>query len=140
MDESTPAAPPPIPKATPLAPKDHAEAVAIFRSEIVGALTRKDLDHGELRAAFRALSPSNRGLGSGGAGSRIPVFGLSMGSPRGHSGTSWAFAIAHERPSRAREARKLWARESRRRSPLPRWPSSARWPCLVAVLLFRRSL
>lgn len=57
MDTSTPAAaPPPIPKSTPLAPKDHAEAVAIFRSEIVGALTRKELDHGELRAAFRALS------------------------------------------------------------------------------------
>jgi transposase InsO family protein len=56
MDESTSAAPPPIPKTTPLAPKDHAEAVAIFRSEIVGALTRKELDHGELRAAFRALS------------------------------------------------------------------------------------
>lgn len=56
MDESTPAAPPPIPKTPPLAPKDHAEAVAIFRSEIVGALTRKDLDHGELRAAFRILS------------------------------------------------------------------------------------
>lgn len=58
MDESTPAAapPPPMPKTPPLAPKDHAEAVAIFRSEIVGALTRRDLDHGELRAAFRALS------------------------------------------------------------------------------------
>jgi len=56
MDVSTPAAPPPIPKTTPLAPKDHAEAVAIFRSEIVGALTRKELDHGELRAAFRVLS------------------------------------------------------------------------------------
>ena len=56
MDESTPAAPPPIPKTTPLAPKDHAEAVAIFRSEIVGALTRRDLDHGELRALFRALA------------------------------------------------------------------------------------
>jgi putative transposase len=57
MDESTPAAaPPPMPKAPALAPKDHAEAVAIFRSEIVGALTRKELDHGELRAAFRALS------------------------------------------------------------------------------------
>ena len=55
MDESTSAAPP-IPKTAPLAPKDHAEAVAIFRSEIVGALTRKELDHGELRAAFRALS------------------------------------------------------------------------------------
>ena len=56
MDESTSATPSPIPKTTPLAPKDHAEAVAIFRSEIVGALTRKELDHGELRAAFRALS------------------------------------------------------------------------------------
>jgi transposase InsO family protein len=56
MDPSTPAAPPPMPKTPPLAPKDHAEAVAIFRSEIVGALTRKELDHGELRAAFRALS------------------------------------------------------------------------------------
>jgi transposase InsO family protein len=56
MDESTPAAPPPIPKTTPLAPKDHAEAVAIFRSEIVGALTRRDLDHGELRALFRELA------------------------------------------------------------------------------------
>src|SRR5690349_15592916 len=55
MDEFTPAAPP-LPKALPLAPKDHAEAVAIFRSEIVGALTRKELDHGELRAAFRVLS------------------------------------------------------------------------------------
>ncbi|MFL5429121.1 MAG: hypothetical protein ACJ79M_05850 [Myxococcales bacterium] len=56
MDEATPAAPPPISEAPPLAPKDHAEAVAIFRSEIVGALTRKELDHGELRAAFRVLS------------------------------------------------------------------------------------
>jgi len=56
MDESTPAAPPPIPRTAPLAPEDHAEAVAIFRSEIVGALTRRDLDHGELRAVLRALA------------------------------------------------------------------------------------
>jgi putative transposase len=56
MDESTPAAPPPVPKGAPLAPQDHAEAVAIFRSEIVGALTRRDLDHGELRARLRALA------------------------------------------------------------------------------------
>jgi len=56
MDESTQAASPPMLKTPPLAPKDHAEAVAIFRSEIVGALTRKDLDHGELRAAFRVLT------------------------------------------------------------------------------------
>ena len=56
MDESTPAAPPPMPKQPPLAPTDHAEAVAIFRSEIVGALTRRELDHGDLRALFRALA------------------------------------------------------------------------------------
>jgi len=56
MDESTRAAAPPFPKTTPLAPKDHAEAVAIFRSEIIGALTRKELDHGELRATFRMLA------------------------------------------------------------------------------------
>ncbi|HET9595092.1 MAG TPA: DDE-type integrase/transposase/recombinase [Anaeromyxobacteraceae bacterium] len=56
MDEFTPAVPPPASKSPPLAPKDHAEAVAVFRSEIVGALTRRDLDHGELRAALRALS------------------------------------------------------------------------------------
>jgi putative transposase len=46
----------PFPKSPPLAPKDHAEAVARFRSEIVGALTRKDLHRGELRATLRALS------------------------------------------------------------------------------------
>ena len=37
----------------PLTPKDHAEAVALFRSEVVGALTRRDLDRGELRAELR---------------------------------------------------------------------------------------
>jgi len=31
-----------------LTPKDHAEAVALFRSEIVGALTRIDLPRGAL--------------------------------------------------------------------------------------------
>ncbi len=56
MDESTHAPPPPMPKTPPLAPKDHAESVAIFRSEIVGALTRRDLDHGELHAFFQALA------------------------------------------------------------------------------------
>lgn len=56
MDESARAALPPLPKTTPLAPKDHAEAVAIFRSEIIGALTRKELDHGELRDSFRMLA------------------------------------------------------------------------------------
>jgi putative transposase len=46
----------PFPKSPPLSPKDHAEAVARFRSEIVGALTRKDLHRGELRATLRALA------------------------------------------------------------------------------------
>jgi transposase InsO family protein len=39
-----------------LKPKDHAEAVALFRSEIVGALTRRELDHGELREELERLS------------------------------------------------------------------------------------
>jgi len=39
-----------------LKPKDHAEEVAIFRSEIVGALTRRDLDHGELSIRFHCTT------------------------------------------------------------------------------------
>lgn len=39
-----------------LEPKDHAEAVAIFRSEIVGALTRRELDRGELGRELAALA------------------------------------------------------------------------------------
>ena len=39
-----------------LTPKDHAEAVALFRSEIVGALVRRELDRGELRALLRELA------------------------------------------------------------------------------------
>lgn len=39
-----------------LAPQDHAEAIALFRSEIIGALTRRDLDRGELAQAFAQLS------------------------------------------------------------------------------------
>lgn len=49
MDES-------LPRSPKLSPKDHAEAVARFRSEIVGALTRRDLARGELRAALQALA------------------------------------------------------------------------------------
>ncbi|MBN4050454.1 DDE-type integrase/transposase/recombinase [Desulfobulbus sp. AH-315-M07] len=37
-------------------PKNHREAVAIFRSEIVGALVRQDLDHGQRAAELRRLS------------------------------------------------------------------------------------
>lgn len=40
----------------PLTPKDQAERTALFRSEIVGALTRRQLDRGELRAEFIALA------------------------------------------------------------------------------------
>jgi transposase InsO family protein len=39
-----------------LTPKDHAEAVALFRSEVVGALTRLDLPRGELAARLALLS------------------------------------------------------------------------------------
>jgi transposase InsO family protein len=39
-----------------LTPKDHREAVAIFRSEIIGALVRRELTRGELGAALKTLS------------------------------------------------------------------------------------
>jgi transposase InsO family protein len=39
-----------------LDPKDHGEAVALFRSEVVGALTRLDLPRGELAARLALLS------------------------------------------------------------------------------------
>lgn len=39
-----------------LDPKDHGEAVALFRSEVVGALTRLELPRGELAARLLVLS------------------------------------------------------------------------------------
>jgi putative transposase len=39
-----------------LTPKDRAEAVALFRSEVIGALTRRDLARGELATELAALS------------------------------------------------------------------------------------
>lgn len=39
-----------------LVPKDRREEIALFRSSIIGSLARRDLDHGELRAEFEALS------------------------------------------------------------------------------------
>ena len=39
-----------------ITPKDHLEAVALFRSEVVGALTRRDLARGELHRELVALS------------------------------------------------------------------------------------
>jgi len=37
-------------------PKDHAEAVALFRAQVIGPLTARDLGHGELAEELRALS------------------------------------------------------------------------------------
>jgi putative transposase len=37
-------------------PKDYQEEVALFRAEVIGALSRRDLDHGELRRELVALS------------------------------------------------------------------------------------
>ena len=39
-----------------LNPKDHGEAVALFRSEVVGVLTRLDLPRGELAARLEMIS------------------------------------------------------------------------------------
>lgn len=39
-----------------LEPKDHGEAVALFRSEVVGVLTRLDLPRGELAARLEKIS------------------------------------------------------------------------------------
>jgi transposase InsO family protein len=39
-----------------LVPKDHAEAVAVFRSEVIGSLCRRELGHGALRAELVAVS------------------------------------------------------------------------------------
>ncbi len=42
--------------------KDHGEDVALFRSEVIGALTRMELSRGELAAAFRDLAKERRRL------------------------------------------------------------------------------
>jgi len=39
-----------------LVPRDHAEAVALFRATVVGALARGELDHGELAVEIRKLA------------------------------------------------------------------------------------
>lgn len=39
-----------------LTPKDHAEAVALFRSQVIGSLLRGQLAHGQLRAQMEALA------------------------------------------------------------------------------------
>lgn len=41
---------------TDLKPKDRAEAIALFRSEIIGAVARRDLEHGDLSEALTELS------------------------------------------------------------------------------------
>ena len=42
-----------------LTPRDHAEKVALFRAELIGALARRAFDHGELAAALRALAAAS---------------------------------------------------------------------------------
>lgn len=39
-----------------LSPKSHAEEVGLFRSQVVGALTRQELDHGRLQEELKELS------------------------------------------------------------------------------------
>lgn len=39
-----------------ISPRDHAEAVALFRAEVVGSLVRRDLDRGDLAAELAQLS------------------------------------------------------------------------------------
>src|SRR5438067_298477 len=39
-----------------LVPRDHAEAVALFRAEIIGALARAELSYGELAVEIRKLA------------------------------------------------------------------------------------
>jgi len=39
-----------------LSPRDHAEAVALFRAELIGALARREFGRGELAAALRVLA------------------------------------------------------------------------------------
>jgi putative transposase len=39
-----------------LVPRDHAEEVALFRAEVIGALARSELSHGELAAELRKLA------------------------------------------------------------------------------------
>jgi putative transposase len=40
----------------PLGPRDHAEAMALFRAEIIGGLARQELSRGELRKKLSVLS------------------------------------------------------------------------------------
>lgn len=40
----------------PLLPRDHAEAVALFRASIVGAIVQREMSRGELAIAIRALA------------------------------------------------------------------------------------
>lgn len=40
----------------PFTPKDHREAIAAFRAQLIGALARRELDHGELRAELMRIS------------------------------------------------------------------------------------
>jgi len=40
----------------PLSPRDQAERVALFRAELIGAVSCRELSRGEIAAALRALA------------------------------------------------------------------------------------
>ena len=42
-----------------LKPKDHVEAVALFRAQVIGPLTARELTRGELAAELRRLSETS---------------------------------------------------------------------------------
>ncbi len=42
-----------------LTPRDHGERVALFRSQLIGALARRAFDHGELAAALRSIAAAS---------------------------------------------------------------------------------
>ena len=42
-----------------LTPHDHGERVALFRSQLIGALARRAFDHGELAAALRSIAAAS---------------------------------------------------------------------------------
>jgi hypothetical protein len=57
MDSSTPAAPPPMPKGPPLAPKDHAEAVPSRTAAMLARLPRVPFLRAQLRRLATAAEP-----------------------------------------------------------------------------------
>ena len=64
----------------PLRPRDHAEAVALFRAEVIGALAHRELTRGELASALRHLS-TLRFRPPGSDATRLPTHAASTSGP-----------------------------------------------------------